>query len=62
MNGEPPASGATTGEDAPPMRARPGRVCQEEGCQTRLSIYNDGSFCSVHAPMVTPRTRGKKIA
>jgi hypothetical protein len=38
------------------------RVCQEKGCSTRLSIYNDGDHCSLHAPMVTPRTRGKKIA
>lgn len=62
MNGEAPRGGVTTGEEAPVVRARPGRICREEDCQTRLSIYNDGSFCSVHAPMVTPRTRGKKIA
>jgi hypothetical protein len=39
-----------------------GRVCAEKGCVTRLSIYNDGHHCSLHAPMITPRTRGKKIA
>lgn len=50
------------GDDGPAVRARPGRICQDEECETRLSIYNDGSFCSVHAPMSTPRTRGKKIA
>ena len=49
-------------EEASAVRARPGRICSEDGCQTRLSIYNDGSFCSVHAPMSTPRTRGRKIA
>jgi hypothetical protein len=43
-------------------RATSGRVCQEKGCTTRLSMYNDGQHCSLHAPMVTPRTRGKKIA
>ncbi|CAN5211943.1 hypothetical protein BH24ACT1_BH24ACT1_07940 [soil metagenome] len=53
---------SVAGEDAPAVRARPGRICGEDDCQTRLSIYNDGSFCSVHAPMSTPRTRGKKIA
>ena len=50
------------GEEGPSVRARPGRICREEECETRLSIYNDGSFCSVHAPMSAPRTRGKKIA
>ena len=25
------------------------RVCAEEGCATRLSIYNPGAFCSLHA-------------
>jgi hypothetical protein len=38
-----------------------GRVCEREGCSTRLSIYNDSSHCSLHAPMTVPRTRGKKI-
>lgn len=61
MNGESTRRG-TNGEETPTVRARPGRICREEECQTRLSIYNDGPFCSVHAPMVTPRTRGKKIA
>jgi hypothetical protein len=50
------------GDRRPPVPGRPGRVCREAECQTRLSIYNDGPYCSVHAPMVTPRTRGKKIA
>jgi hypothetical protein len=36
-------------------------VCGDEGCETKLSVYNDGSFCSLHAPMVVPRTRGKKL-
>jgi hypothetical protein len=43
-------------------RTMSGRVCQEKECATRLSMYNDGQHCSLHAPMVTPRTRGKKIA
>jgi hypothetical protein len=50
---------------APPRsrrRARAGRVCRAEGCGTRLSVYNDGAFCSLHAPMVVPRTRGRKVA
>jgi hypothetical protein len=36
-------------------------VCREDGCETKLSVYNDGAFCSLHAPMVVPRTRGKKL-
>jgi hypothetical protein len=25
------------------------RVCAEEGCATRLSIYNPDAFCALHA-------------
>jgi hypothetical protein len=49
-------------EERPCARAQAGRVCGEEGCHTRLSIYNDGPYCSVHEPMSVPRTRGRKIA
>lgn len=42
-------------------RSKNGRVCKEDGCETRLSMYNHGNHCSLHAPMVTPRTRGRKI-
>ena len=42
-------------------RAVAGRVCDLDGCTTRLSVYNPGSKCSLHAPMVVPRTRGRKI-
>jgi hypothetical protein len=46
----------------PSARRGPGgRVCAEEGCGTRLSIYNEGRHCSLHAPMVVPRTRGRKL-
>jgi hypothetical protein len=54
--GERSASGERTSRD------KATRVCQEKGCKTKLSIYNDGQHCSLHAPMITPRTRGKKIA
>ena len=40
-------------------RAPGGRVCAEAGCSTRLSVYNDLDHCSLHAPMVVPRMRGK---
>ena len=46
-----------------PSRAFPeGRTCREPGCNTRLSIYNNGKYCYQHEPMAVPRTRGKKIA
>jgi hypothetical protein len=48
--------------DRAPRRFLLGRVCAEYDCGTRLSIYNDGSYCSLHAPAVAPRLRGKKIA
>ncbi len=38
-----------------------GRVCDDAKCYTVLSIYNDLDFCSIHAPMVVPRMRGKVI-
>ena len=43
-------------------RVTAGRVCDTNGCETKLSIYNDGRHCSLHAPMVVPRTRGRKLA
>ena len=50
----------TSAERSEP-RARKGRVCREEGCGAVLSIYNDGNRCSLHAGMVRPRTRGRKL-
>ena len=38
------------------------RVCAEEGCETRLSVYNDADHCSLHHPTVLLRTRGRHIA
>jgi hypothetical protein len=34
--------------DLIPAFAR-GRVCDEPGCDTRLSIYNPAQFCALHA-------------
>jgi hypothetical protein len=42
-------------------RSKAGRVCVQDGCATRLSVYNHSEHCSLHAPMLTPRTRGRKI-
>jgi hypothetical protein len=38
-----------------------GRVCEEPDCETRLSVYNEQDFCSLHAVMVVPRMRGKVL-
>ena len=38
-----------------------GRVCQEPGCKTLLSRYNELDFCALHQPMVVPRMRGKVL-
>jgi hypothetical protein len=51
-----------TGSDRPSKNFGENRVCREEGCETRLSRYNNGKFCYQHEPMSVPRTRGKKIA
>ena len=50
------------GHDRPSRSFARGRVCKEPGCDTRLSIYNNGKYCYQHEPMTVPRTRGKKIA
>lgn len=31
-----------------PHRYGEGRVCHEDGCETRLSVYNPGRFCCLH--------------
>jgi hypothetical protein len=51
-----------TGHERPSRTFPEGRVCSAKGCGTRLSIYNDGAFCFLHEPEITPRLRGKKIA
>jgi hypothetical protein len=39
-----------------------GRVCQFDGCETRLSTYNRRDKCWAHAEMKVPRLRGRKPA
>jgi hypothetical protein len=31
-----------------------GRTCQHPGCTTRLSIYNSGKLCALHAAFRAP--------
>lgn len=50
-----------TSTDRQSAPAIAGRVCDDDKCHTVLSIYNDLDFCSIHAPMVVPRMRGKVI-
>ncbi len=53
---------------AAPVRALPkpnrswkaGRVCAEEGCGTRLSIYNRSKYCWTHEPIHPYFLRGRK--
>ena len=51
-----------TGGNRASRAYKQGRVCDHDGCTTVLSIYNKGRHCYQHEPMVTPRTRGRKIA
>lgn len=41
--------------------AQVGRVCDEPGCVTQLSVYNEQDYCALHAVMVVPRMRGKVL-
>jgi hypothetical protein len=50
------------GPSRPSRTFASGRVCGEDECNTKLSIYNDSDFCFLHEPQVTPRMRGRKIA
>jgi hypothetical protein len=51
-----------SGSERPSKAFAKGRTCREPGCNTRLSIYNNGKYCYQHEPMTVPRTRGRKIA
>jgi hypothetical protein len=50
-----------TGDRRPSQQFGTGRVCADDGCDTRLSLYNDGEWCALHAPMEVPRMRGKVL-
>ena len=51
-----------TGTGRPSRTFPRGRVCANDECETRLSIYNDSAYCSNHQPQIAPRMRGRKIA
>jgi len=49
------------GPNQPAKTFSPGRVCVEQGCGTRLSVYNDGVYCSIHLrPDTDMRVRGRR--
>lgn len=50
------------GGGRPSKAFKRGRTCGHAGCETILSMYNNGKYCYEHEPMQTPRTRGRKIA
>ncbi len=40
-------------------RAEAGRVCNFDGCGTRLTTYNTKATCYLHTPKRVPRIRGR---
>ena len=46
----------------PNSKGAAGRMCAQEGCPTKLSIYNKRDKCWAHAEMKVPRLRGRKPA
>ncbi len=36
------------------------RVCDQEGCEPRISTYNKSKYCWSHAPVKYPLTRGER--
>lgn len=54
-------SGDIYNNDQPPRRFAPGRQCAEPECATRLSIYNESDYCSLHKVEAPPRRRGKRV-
>jgi hypothetical protein len=52
---------AFNNHDRPPRRFARGRVCAEPDCATRLSVYNESEYCSLHRVDTALRVRGKKV-
>lgn len=50
---------AIKGLSRPSRRFTAGRVCTQQGCDTRLSQYNKTEYCHAHAPIRFPRVRGR---
>jgi hypothetical protein len=55
--------GTRPGKLPPPNQAQAaGRVCEEPGCDTTLSIYNRSTSCWQHTDIVFPNYRGKRLS
>ena len=48
--------------DRPPRRFAAGRKCAESDCETRLSVYNESDYCSLHRVGVETRKRRRTFA
>lgn len=48
-----------TGGVRPSRSYGEGRTCKEQGCDTKISMYNRREFCHLHAPVKYPRVRGR---
>lgn len=48
-------------DPSPTLAQTRSRVCDEPGCETHLSRYNEHDSCSLHQPMTFTRMRGKVI-
>jgi hypothetical protein len=46
----------------PSRRSSEGRVCEEPGCETKLSVYNPKARCWQHTEIVFPNYRGRRLA
>jgi len=46
----------------PSRQTSTGRVCDADGCSTRLSVYNAGRLCWQHTEIEFPNHRGKRLA
>jgi hypothetical protein len=54
--------GSHPGHLPPPSKTHgTDRVCEAEGCETRLSMYNAASHCWQHAEVTFPTFRGKRL-
>jgi hypothetical protein len=55
--------GTRPGRRPRPSKTTPtGRVCDQPGCTTGLSIYNPKSRCWQHTEIAFPNFRGKRLA
>lgn len=48
--------------DEKPKQAAAGRPCAEDGCITKISIYNRAKKCWLHSPDEVPRGRRRARA